>query len=122
MSEAREMYLKHIYCLSKIQSLKAVDLAKHMNISKASVSKTLKTFKQQNLINLKENGSIILTSEGLKIATALYDRFVTIQKFLKESLDLTEEESSKNACHMEHCITDDCYYKMKHYIKEETKC
>lgn len=114
MRESGEMYLKIIYLLSNQNSkLKAIDIAKKMNFSKPSISRALSNLKAIGYIIIEDDSNIKLTTLGNKYALEIYNKFIVIKNYLQECLLLNEEEAIKNACSMEHIITDKCYLAMK---------
>ena len=47
------------------------------------------------------------------------DRYESIKEFLKQTLQLEEQDACINACRMEHIITDTCHQKIEEYLKEQ---
>ena len=94
----------------------AIDIAKDMNFSKASVSVALKKLRQQELIIIDENGAIILTKQGEEIANKIYERHKTISKWLI-SIGVNKETALKDACLIEHDLSDETYQKIKEHVK-----
>ena len=117
--ESREDYLERILMIQEkynIKEVHAIDIAKDMNFSKASVSVALKKLKQQELIIIDENGAIILTKQGEEIANKIYERHKTISKWLI-SIGVNKETALKDACLIEHDLSDETYQKIKEHVK-----
>lgn len=117
--ESREDYLERILMIQEKHNTKevhAIDIAKDMNFSKASVSVALKKLKQQELIIIDENGAIILTKQGEEIANKIYERHKTISKWLI-SIGVNKETALKDACLIEHDLSDETYQKIKEHVK-----
>ena len=117
--ESREDYLERILMIQEKYNTKevhAIDIAKDMNFSKASVSVALKKLKQQELIIIDENGAIILTKQGEEIANKIYERHKTISKWLI-SIGVNKETALKDACLIEHDLSDETYQKIKQHVK-----
>lgn len=117
--ESREDYLERILMIQEKHNTKevhAIDIAKDMNFSKASVSVALKKLKQQELIIINENGAIILTKQGEEIANKIYERHKTISKWLI-SIGVNKEIALKDACLIEHDLSDETYQKIKEHVK-----
>lgn len=118
MSESVEMYLKAIYVLQSQENVvRAIDIAKFMNISKPSVSKAISNLKQQQLVNSLD-GNIELTTKGVQKAKQIMQRYQDIKMFLQQTLNLEEKDASINACRMEHVITTTCHYEIEKFLKE----
>lgn len=117
--ESREDYLERILMIQEKYNTKkvhAIDIAKDMNFSKASVSVALKKLKQQELIIIDENGAIILTKQGEEIANKIYERHKTISKWLI-SIGVNKDIAIKDACLIEHDLSDETYQKIKEHVK-----
>ncbi len=117
--ESREDYLERILMIQEKHNTKevhAIDIAKDMNFSKASVSVALKKLRQQELIIIDENGAIILTKQGEEIANKIYERHKTISKWLI-SIGVNKETALKDACLIEHDLSDETYQKIKEHVK-----
>lgn len=112
--ESIEDYLEKIYMLKEKQELvRAIDLANFMNFSKASVSIALKKLKSYGYVLVNENtGDISLTPEGETIAKATYERHVIVSHFLI-SIGVKEEIAYKDACAIEHILSDETFEILK---------
>ena len=73
IEQNREDYLRTIYRLNEKDrnSVRSVDIARYLNISKASVSEMLKKLKDQKHIAMEPYSSIALTKKGLMLAKKL---------------------------------------------------
>ena len=111
--ESVEDYLEHILMLKEKQEIvRAIDVAKFMGFSKASVSIALKKMKEQNLLFVEDNGNIVLTDEGKKIGYSTYERHIIISKHLI-LLGVNEETALQDACRIEHIISDETFDAIK---------
>lgn len=91
ISKALEEYLKTIYVLKmKKGEIRVTDIANQMNVSKASVNKTINVFKKENLINYETYGKIELTKQGTSLARKILEAYDVIFVFLKDVLELPE--------------------------------
>ena len=69
LKESGEMYLESIYVLLRSKSsVRSIDIAEHMNFSRASVCRGVGLLKKQDLILMDKDGYITLTDKGIKIA------------------------------------------------------
>ena len=116
--ESFEDYLERILMLSKInKDVKAIDIAKSMNYSKASISIALKKLRNEELIIVNENGNISLTNKGLTIANNIYERHMTIASILM-SLGVPEKIAYADSCKIEHDISVEGYEALKNHFKD----
>lgn len=117
MKESGEMYLETILILkNKNSSVRAVDISAEMKISKASVSRALARLKKEKCIEIDENGHIIFTDYGRKMAEKIYERHQVLTKVIM-SMGVDEITASKDACKIEHHISDKTFNAIKDYIK-----
>lgn len=118
-SASKEDYLELIYELSSSKSdFKAVDIAKRMNISRASVSEALQKLASQGYLVYEKYKPAILTEKGRELAQRVYHKHNVLYSFFKNFLDLSEEEAQINACRIEHVMTDSAFEKIKNIVEK----
>lgn len=116
--ESAEDYLEMILVLKKKKgAVHSIDIAREMNFSKPSVSIAMKKLKEENLITINENRVIDLTDSGRKIAETIYERHVVLSEILKK-LGVEETTAVKEACRIEHVISQDSFEKIKEALKK----
>jgi len=116
VGESAEMYLETIYILlNQLGEVRAVDISRKMNFSKASVSNGLKKLLKQNLIDKDKNECITLTTKGLEKAKMLFDRYSTITRFL-EIIGVPTEVAQQDACKMEHTLSETSFECIKQHV------
>lgn len=116
--ESGEDYLERILMLqNKNGSVRAIDIANDMNYSKPSVSIALKKLKAQNLISINQEGLITLTEEGKIKALEIYERHTLITNFLL-AIGVSREEALKDACKIEHDLSEDTFRKLKEFYEK----
>jgi DtxR family transcriptional regulator, Mn-dependent transcriptional regulator len=121
-SESNEMYLETIYILeSNHGHAHVVDIAKHLGVTKPSVTKAMDQFKKQDLIRQEAYGPVNLTEKGKAVSKKIYRKHQLIAQYLEKSLGLNPDEASENACRMEHNITGDMLKAIEKYLEDETK-
>ena len=75
LQESAEMYLETIYVLSKkTTAVRSIDVADYMGYSKPSVSRAVGLLKKGGLLTMAEDGSLILTEEGINTAKKIFER------------------------------------------------
>ena len=105
MRESAEMYLETIHILnSRLGKVRAIDIVKYMNLSKPSVSKGLKNLLQRGFVERDEKRLITLTPKGEKKARVMYNKNITITKFL-QILGVEYSTAQKDACKIEHILS-----------------
>ena len=112
--ESGENYLETILVLTKKNgSVRSIDIADAMQFTKASVSRAMSILKRDNYIIMQPDGSIILTKEGQNKAAEVYDRHVTLTRFINEVLGVEVEIAEKDACRIEHIISPETFAGIK---------
>ena len=111
--ESAEDYLEMILVLKKKKgTVHSIDIAREMNFSKPSVSIAMKKLREDNLIEINEHREIDLTPAGREIAEKIYERHVVISEILMQ-LGVEETTAVKEACRIEHVISQDSFEKLK---------
>ena len=114
--ESGEMYLETILILkNKYGYVRSIDIAHEMNYSKPSVSGAMSLLKEDGYIENDPHGMILLSEKGQAIAEKIYDRHKTLTKYLI-SLGVSEDTAQKDACRIEHVISDESFDKIKSLI------
>ena len=119
MQESGEMYLETILILGQRKNLvRAVDVATEMGLSKPSVSRALVKLKSDACIIVDENGHIAFTEKGRAIAEKIYERHQVLTEILM-AIGVDREIAAKDACKMEHDISDETFDAMKRHLKKK---
>ncbi len=104
--ESGEMYLETIQILSERQDIvRSIDICNFMGYSKPSISRAMKNLKEKGYVDINVDGHITLTETGQAIADKIYDRHKVLTNFLI-SLGVDEETAVRDACRIEHVISD----------------
>ena len=120
VSMSHEDYLEAIIMLggSTEKPVRSVDVAKQMEVSKASVNKAIGLLKEKGFVEQPYYGDITLTTEGFDYAQAVYKRHRYLTAFLSKALGIPEDTAEKEACLMEHAISDESFDKWVAYIDD----
>lgn len=117
--ESGENYLEEILILTKrYGSVRSIDIANEMGYTKASVSRAMSNLKRDNYIIMEVDGRILLTKEGLKKATAVYEKHCMLTRFINDVLGVDLEIAEKDACRIEHVISPETFAGIKKLVKE----
>lgn len=113
MQESPEDYLETIHMLSLHSSeVRSIDVARHLGYSKPSVSVAMKRLRENGYVHMDDNGFLTLTETGLAIAKSIYERHQVISGYLM-SIGVSEETALKDACRIEHVISEESFQKIK---------
>ena len=119
ISKSLEEYLKTMYILkTQNGNIRVTDIANKMNYSKASVNKALHNLKEHELVNYETYGTIELTKKGEELAKKIIEAYDIVYLFLKDVLNLEDEEAKKEAEKIKSTITDKTINKLAKYVHE----
>ena len=115
IQESGEMYLETILILSKEkEKVRAVDIAEHMNFSKAAISRALNRLRESGHIVDSDDSAVKLTDSGLQIAENIYKKHVLLTECIMR-LGVDEETARADACKIEHDISDITFEAILHH-------
>jgi len=119
INEASENYLEAILVLEKKEEhVRMSDIAKMLNVSKPSVNKAMGILKEAGYILQEKYGTIIFTDAGRQYAEKVYARHRLFKRFFIEILGIEESIAEEDACHMEHCVSDETMSKLDEYLTQ----
>lgn len=108
--ESGEDYLETILVLHKRNDIvRSIDVASELGFSKPSVSRAMSILKKDGYIYMDEKGHITLSDAGQKAAEDIYERHNNISRFLMEVLGVSQENALKDACRIEHDLSNETY-------------
>ena len=110
-------YLLTVYELSKtLKTVRSVDIATMLGVSKPSVSHAMKLLREDGYIAMDRYGTVTLMEKGAEIANRIYERHTVLTKML-EGLGVCNEVARADACKMEHDVSDESFEKIKEHLK-----
>jgi len=116
LHESGEMYLETILILSEEKGfVRAIDVGEHMGFSKPSVSRAIGLLRNGGFVEVGDGGGLALTEKGRAIAEKIYERHVILTKMLV-NLGVDEETASRDACRIEHVISDKSFETVKEHF------
>jgi len=121
LTKALEDYLKVIYIIQVMKKKRVVrvrDIALFMHVRMSSVTSALKKLSDLGLINYSKRNYVELTDKGKELASQLYKRWEIIYLFLKDILKVKEETARRDACRIEHVISEETYDAIRRILIE----
>ena len=118
LHQSGEDYLEAILVLEqKNGAVRAIDVARHLEYSKPSVSRAMGLLRADGFLMVDESGLLHLTENGRSIAESVYERHSFLVKWLIR-LGVSEKTAAEDACKLEHGLSEETFSKLKEYIRE----
>ncbi|MCR5835124.1 MAG: metal-dependent transcriptional regulator [Lachnospiraceae bacterium] len=115
---SKEDYLKTILVImAEKEKCRVIDIARYLNVTKASASIAVKKLENAELI-MKENNNLWLTEQGKEIAEQIYEKGSFLEEWLIK-MGIDEETAKEDACAIEHVLSEKTYKKMKEYVNSK---
>lgn len=112
-------YLEIIFILyQKQETVRNIDIAGELNLARATVTQMLRNLEKKGYIEYKEDKIVRFTKEGEMIAEKLYKKHVYLTKVLKH-MGIEDDIAEKEACQIEHAISDNSFKKIKKYFDKK---
>jgi len=83
------------------------DVAERLKLSKASVSRAMKTLREMGYVEQRRYGSLHLTGQGKTKADEVRRRHELLERFLTGVLGVSPETAREDACGMEHAVSEE---------------
>ena len=119
--ETIENYCKTVLELDKGNGVKSIDIAQALDISKISVSITLRKLRDEGYISMKRYGRVKLSDSGKCVARRIFGKHKAIEDFLEQCLGIDREKAINEACAIEHHLSDDTVKRLANFCKKMNK-
>ena len=90
-----------------------------MNCTISWIHNAIYNLKDNGLLNYESYGTIELTEEGENLAKKILEAYDIVYVFLKDVLNLEEEDAKQEAEKIKTTITDDTINKLAKYVHKE---
>ncbi len=121
LTKAVEDYLEAIYLLeikNGNDSIKSVDVANLLKVSKPAVAKATDELLQKGYIEKDPYGKIKLTSKGTEIGKSVYGVHLTLKEYLMKELGVSESTAEEDCCKIEHIISNETLKAIRNKLKK----
>lgn len=116
IQESAEMYLETIISLQNQKgNVRAIDISREMGFSRPTVSIAVHKLEENGYLKIDENGFISLLPPGKEIAEKILERH-NILKTIFIRLGVSEKTAEKDACRIEHVISEETFDCLKKHI------
>lgn len=122
LTESLENYLETIAMLkNKNKIVRVKDISKVLDVKNSSVNVALNVLSDKGLVIHEKYGYVDLTDEGQKIADDIQYKEDVLFKFFTQILGVEKNIALKDACKMEHTISDETLSKLIFFIGKVDK-
>ncbi len=112
-----EDYLEAVLFIEQQKGrVRSVDIAKYLGVSKPSVNKALSILQEMGYVNKPDYGDVTITDEGRKKAQTVALKHKALTRLLTEVLGVEQETAEKDACKIEHDISEETTKKLIDYL------
>ena len=119
--KSSEDYLEAMLMLKQERGyIRSIDVAEKLGVTKPSVSYATKRLRESGYISLDPAGMIVLLGPGLEIAERMYERHMLLTDLLI-GLGVSPETARKDACEIEHDLSDETFDAIRAHAKEYRK-
>lgn len=116
IQESGENYLETILMLQRQGvDVRSIDIAVELGYTKPSISRAMSILKANDFIVMDSKGYITLTEKGREVAERMYERHLFLSSCL-EKIGVSKETAVKDACRIEHVISQESFEKLKEYV------
>ena len=110
--QSAEDYLETILMLTqRMGRVRSIDVVNELGYTKASVSIAMKKLRENGYISMDSDGFIKLEAPGMEIANRIYGRHRKLTAFFI-ALGVDPDTAAKDACKVEHDLSEETYSKM----------
>ena len=115
--ESAEDYLEAILSLGeKRGSVRSIDIANELEVTKPSVSVAMKKLRENGYILMDGDNLLSLTPAGEAIADRIYLRHTVLTQMFV-ALGVSEETARQDACKIEHDLSDETFEAIRRHLE-----
>lgn len=105
-------HLRHQHGYARVS-----DVAKHLEITKGSVSAAMKQLKERGYVQEDHNRFLELTEDGHKVVQEVEAARQVVQRFLSDALGMDEDDARIDACKVEHLLSADARVRLVCFLR-----
>ena len=116
-------YLKAVYNLSKNGDLVSTTQISHkLDVAPASVTEMLKKLSEEGYVKYSPYHGSTLTEKGFQEAQKITRKHRLLEKFLTDVLNIGKDKVHKQACQMEHALSDEAEESLCRLLNHPDTC
>jgi len=118
-----EEYLEALYTLTRNgRTASTTEISEHLKVTPASVTEMLKKLSDEKYVSYSPYRGATLTEEGFKIAEKMARKHRLLERFLHDVLKIRKDLVHKEACEMEHSLSDEAEEALCRFLQHPDKC
>jgi DtxR family Mn-dependent transcriptional regulator len=118
-----EDYLKAIYDLSQNgKPVSTTEISRSLKVAPASVTEMLKKLAEKGYIEHPPYHGTTLTVSGQRISEKTVRKHRLLERFLHDVLKIDNMKVHKQACEMEHVLSDDAEESLCRFLRHPDRC
>jgi len=122
-SKSIEDYLRALYVLSRSEkTVTTSEVSRYFQIAPASVTEMLKKLADKGYIMYSPYRGSTLTVKGLRAAERVSRKHRLLERFLQDVLKIGKDKVHKQACDMEHSLSDEAEESLCRFLKHPNRC
>ena len=123
MSNSTEEYLEALYNLTQDgKTATTSEISNRMKVSPASVTEMIKKLSENGYVNYSPYQGVTLTGEGYRLAEKMTRKHRLLERFLHDILKIGNDRVHREACEMEHVLSDEAERAMCQTLKSPARC
>jgi len=123
LTAALEDYLETIYLLSRdAAEVRVRDIAKARDVKASSVTPALKRLAEVGHVRYVQREHVALTEQGAEEARRILARHELLARFFTEILGMAEAAAEREACAMEHSLSNEAMDRLVRFFEHLTVC
>ena len=118
LSASLEDYIEAIaHIVDEKKVARGKEIAKRLNVSRASVTEALRSLSKKGLINYEPYEVITLTEEGKEVAQDVIRRHEALKEFFIKVLAIDDTIAEESACRIEHAAPPEVIERLIRFVK-----
>lgn len=123
LTPTRENYLRTLFQLSRTgEGVRLTDLARAEGVRLPTARHAVNCLRDLGFASQENYGRILLTERGQALGQEICNRFELTRKFLIEVLGVHGETAEREACIMEHHLSDATLERIAVFVNHVTEC
>lgn len=123
VTDSTQEYLEALYALARGGRAATVkEISTRLQIAPPSVTEMLKKLAEKGYVEYSPYHGARLTPEGLKIGAKVSRKHRLLERFLHDVLKIGSDSVHRQACEMEHALSDQAEVALCQFLKHPSKC